>query len=89
MGRKVQVGSETRRQAHLKKAEQNGQKAIDKWTKHLAEKRDGHDGGIPFDEAAYIMNNDISWAWALQDEVPPPSAIAGRRDTVSIANKEI
>ncbi|KAJ9124147.1 hypothetical protein QFC22_000944 [Naganishia vaughanmartiniae] len=72
---------EKRRLAHLKEAEQNGQKQILKWTKHLAEKRDGHDDGKPFDEAAYIMNSDISWAWALQDEVPPPSAIAGRRDT--------
>jgi hypothetical protein len=30
------------------------------------------------------MDNDISWAWALQDEMPPPSAIVGRRDTVSV-----
>ncbi|KAJ9106187.1 hypothetical protein QFC21_001331 [Naganishia friedmannii] len=72
---------EKRRLAHLKKAEQNGQKEIVKWTKHLAEKRDGHDDAKPFDEAAYIMDTDISWAWALQDEVPPPSAIVGRRDT--------
>ncbi|KAJ9105166.1 hypothetical protein QFC19_003626 [Naganishia cerealis] len=72
---------EKRRLAHLKEAERNGQKAIIKWKRHFAEKRDGRDEGKPFDEAAYIMDNDISWAWALQDEIPPPSAIVGRRDT--------
>jgi hypothetical protein len=67
----------------LKKAEKRGTKEAEKWQKLLAGKRNEHDDKKPFDEAAYIMDNDISWAWALQDEMPPPSAIVGRRDTVS------
>ena len=75
---------ERHRLAHLKKAERDEPKQVKKWQRHLAGKKNEHDQAKPFDEAAYIMDNDISWAWALQDEMPPPSAIVGRRDTASI-----
>lgn len=32
----------------------------------------------------YVLNKEFSWSWALDGERPPPSAVVGRRDTVSL-----
>jgi hypothetical protein len=37
----------------------------------------------PESERQFIFGNEFSWTWALQGEQPPPSAVVGRRDTVS------
>ena len=38
----------------------------------------------PDSERQYIFDNEFSWTWALEGEQPPPSAVVGRRDTVSL-----
>lgn len=42
----------------------------------------------PEGERQYIFDNEFSWTWALQGEQPPPSAVVGRRDTVSAATED-
>lgn len=57
------------------------------WESRVREQKDkvNLEGGekTPFDEKAYIFDNEYSWTWALKGELPPPTAIVGRRDTVS------
>lgn len=78
---------EKRRQEHLRKATSDQAKAVETWTSLIRDKKErSQTTDKPFDEASFIFDNEFSWTWALKGEVPPPTAIVGRRDTVRAEN---
>lgn len=75
---------EKRRQEHLKQAQGDAAKVLDVWRDRLEEKRNASvKEEKHFDEASYMFDNEFSFTWALKGEIPPPTAIVARRDTVS------
>jgi hypothetical protein len=72
--------AEKHRQENLRKAELDGAKLEKEFRDRMEAKVDSNE---PDSERQYIFDNEFSWTWALQGEQPPPSAVAGRRDTVS------
>ena len=74
--------AERHRQENLRKAQLDGPKLEKEFRDKMGEQVNTDE---PESERQYVFNNEFSWTWALQGEQPPPSAVVGRRDTVSRA----
>lgn len=73
--------AEKHRQENLRKAELDAAKLEKEFKRKMQTEVKSDE---PDSERQFIFDNEFSWTWALEGEQPPPSAVVGRRDTVSL-----